>query len=144
MIKIKSNIKQITATLQKEMGEIRRTINEAIVQESKRLIHEGFKNQTDPYGKKWDKIKQDNKNKKFDPNHIIEKGFKWTKLRDGVVIENDVPYAIYHQLGTDNIPQRIMVPISNLGLGFWKTPLLLAISQALRKNKSNHPSPFKN
>lgn len=111
-----SNLKSVISNIEKYKEKLRKNINKAITTEVKVLIKEGFKDQKDPYGNSWD---LDKTGTVFDPKHTIEKAFKVETTDTGVLITNTLDYAIYHQTGTETLPQRMMVPDSDKGLGDW-------------------------
>jgi len=114
-------------------GNMRSTLMDKIkdlaIEETKEIIHEQFRDQVDPYGRAWE---PDKTGTVFDPNHKIENSFRWKKTNKGILIWNTLDYAIYHQTGTDKLPQRMMLPGSTNGLSNrWKDSLFIAFSDAV-------------
>jgi len=111
-----SNIKSVINNIEKYKARLQKDINKAVAREVELLIKEGFKDQKDPYGNSWD---PDKTGTVFDPKHTIERAFKVETTDTGVLITNTLDFAIYHQTGTETLPQRMMVPDSDKGLGDW-------------------------
>lgn len=111
-----SNLKSVINNIEKYKGRLQKDINKAVAREVELLIKEGFKDQKDPYGNSWE---PDKAGTVFDPKHTIERAFNVETTDTGVLITNTLDFAIYHQTGTETLPQRMMVPDSDKGLGDW-------------------------
>ena len=95
--------------------------------ELEKLIEKEFKEQRDPYGRKWKKVEGE----PFDREHHLENSISVVK-GDGCTILTDNENLHWHQSGTEHLPQRMMVPDKKRGLGRWKKP----ISQMIDKQTS--------
>jgi hypothetical protein len=124
---IESNIEQ----LKKRLKKLRQNIVEAstvnFANEAKALMADGFNRNIDPYGNNW-AIKSNGSD--FDQNGVIEDAFSIKAENNKVIIENSLPQTVYLNYGTKNIPQRLMIPIEEKGLGNWKESFESAFHEA--------------
>jgi phage gpG-like protein len=82
------------------------------------LVGEGFENEEDPYGVKWEPKKVDDGRKVLHgETSSLRTGFHVESAgKNGFQIEPSVEYAAYHQSGGRTLPQRMMVPSGRKGL----------------------------
>ena len=99
------------------------------------LIDEGFANKTDPKGNPWPMTKGTKRepSHEFDPNDSIRRSIKVTVDGNTIDITSDKPYAIFHQEGTEFLPQRKMYVDKYLG-GKWAKKIADTIEDTLDKN----------
>ena len=93
------------------------------------LVLQGFNSKTDPYGKKWEKLKDGTS---FDRYSTVKKAFTYSNTPTSVTVKNELPFASYLQFGTKHIPARYMIPTQELGLGNWAIPIKEAFSSAIQ------------
>ena len=129
-VKISSNLRELISKYQKMRKNLLNDAAKAVHITTQEVVTKEFEQQKDPYGKKWPK---DKTKTPFDPNHVIENSFKWSISGSTVTIESDLPYAIYHQTGTDKLPQRMMLPDPDKGFGKWEPQLDKAIDNVIKK-----------
>lgn len=92
-------------------------------------LDKGFKDQRSPYGPSWPKKKDGTI---FDPNHDLQNSFNSDHTDHSSTIKSEFISAIYHQYGTDNLPERKMIPEEGRGFGFWKAPMLNAARKVVK------------
>lgn len=99
-------------------AKFRRGLTSALAKESLRLIEQGFRNETDPYGHKWRALKRKRKGKGIlDRTGKMRKSFRAVGTGEGVQITNSTDYASHHQFGAPKakVPRRQMVPMTETG-----------------------------
>ena len=130
---VTSNIKMIIGKYASLHRNLTRRVMEAEAGVMGHLLRQGFKNQTDPYGNKWEK---NNDGSRFDRAGTIQKSFKTSYTDDSAKIESDLDFAIFHQTGTKRLPQRRMIP-DEAGGGLehstWQAPMHLVLSKVVRR-----------
>lgn len=83
------------------------------------LIGEGFEDETDPYGRKWDKKKRDDGRKVLHgKTSRLRTGWHVSKVgNNGFTVDPSVPYAAYHQAPRGGSrPKRMQVPSAERGI----------------------------
>lgn len=70
----------------------------------------GFEREEDPMGNGWAPPARDYGHPLMRDTRRLQEGAEVTATNDGVRIVVDVPYAEYHQDGTDRMPARKIVP----------------------------------
>lgn len=89
----------------------------ALAKEALHQVDLTFSEQRDPYGVAWAALKgrtgpilkrSGRLARSFQTSNVNETGFD---------LESSVDYAVHHQYGTARIPQRMMLPIKQKGLG---------------------------
>ena len=113
-----------------------------------RRIYNGFEKSTDPYGKAWEDIAEltllTRKKNTKDERPLIDTGklrnsFESTIDKNTLTIGSNNEYAQDHQYGGTTasgaiIPQRMMIPTSDLGLpDLWKNKALREITNHILK-----------
>lgn len=126
-LRVSGNLKSVIKKYQKYRDTLIDKMNTAVAKEVKILIREEFRDQKDPYGNSWD---PDKTGTVFDPKHSIQRAFKVEKTATGVEVYNTLDFAIYHQTGTDKLPQRMMLPDPNKGLGDWGDNIIREMENA--------------
>jgi phage gpG-like protein len=108
-----AKLKRLIGKLRKvENRELHRAISKQVAEESLLLIADGFRSETDPYGKSWlpwgtivhrqGKILSDTGHlRRFAIREVTERGF---------VVHSTAKYGQYHQRGTRYLRIRQMVP----------------------------------
>lgn len=102
-------------------------------------LDKGFKDQRSPYGPSWPPKKDGTI---FDPSHDLQNSFVSDYTRDTATIKSEYTSAVYHQYGTDNLPERKMIPEEGRGFGFWKDPMLRAAQKVVRDTMQNNYAPL--
>jgi phage gpG-like protein len=114
---------------------------EELAERSHKLIQDGFRMETDPYGMPWAPRKdQKYKGGKRTGHKILQdtlqfkSGFVTAGVnKSGFTITNDTPYGGFHQHGTRYMAQRSVVPRTGEGLGTWQEPLAEVARAFIRK-----------
>lgn len=110
------------------------------------LVYQGFERGMDPYGQKWAPIaprsgEPNYRGSNTDPlidsaNLMSSWEYGVIKSKNGLLMSlfTDVPYAPYHQEGTEKIKQRMMVPDISLGLpDDYSSAIIRAINEKLER-----------
>lgn len=130
---VTSNIKVILGKYTALHRNLTRRLMEAEAGVMKEMLKKGFKDQVDPYGKKWEK---NSDGSKFDRTGAIQKSFNTSYTENSAKIESDLDFAIYHQTGTKRLPQRRMIP-DNDGGGLehstWQKPMHDVLSKVIER-----------
>ena len=130
---VTSNIKMIIGKYASLHRNLTRRVMEAEAGVMGQLLRQGFRDQIDPYGNKWEK---NNDGSRFDRAGTIQKSFKTSYTDDSAKIESDLDFAIFHQTGTKRLPQRRMIP-DEAGGGLehstWQAPMHLVLSKVVRR-----------
>jgi phage gpG-like protein len=100
------------------------------------LVKDGFRDETDPYGKKWARKKKKNGRKILSGKTSRLKGGWHYKRADkgGFTISPSVDYAAYHQTGTRRMVARKMVPDSRGLPREWSKKLEEVAKEALEQH----------
>ncbi len=111
------------------IGEVRREV----ATEGLKLINKGYRDSTDPYGNRWHALKSG-----FRKPLVLTGAFRDTWMAYptpvGVRFVNGVDYGTFHQYGTKNIPVRMVIPKTYLGLPrTWTDVIAKAYSSQVRK-----------
>ena len=134
---VTSNIKMIIGKYASLHRNLTRRVMEAEAGVMGHLLRQGFRDQIDPYGNKWEK---NNDGSRFDRAGTIQKSFKTSYTDDSAKIESDLDFAIFHQTGTKRLPQRRMIP-DEAGGGLehstWQAPMHLVLSKVVKRIMSN-------
>lgn len=134
---VTSNIKMIIGKYASLHRNLTRRVMEAEAGVMGQLLRQGFRDQLDPYGNKWEK---NSDGSKFDRNGAIQKSFKTSYTDDSAKIESDLDFAIFHQTGTKRLPQRRMLPddaSGGLEKSTWQAPMHLVLSKVVRRIMNN-------
>ena len=110
-----------------------------------RRIDTGFKDSQDPYGREWQDISDltiitRKKNKKIDQPLVdtgaLRRSFSSEVGQDYLTIGSDNETAEEHQYGFENIPRRMMIPVSDIGLpDLWSKKALRELTNYLLRDK---------
>jgi phage gpG-like protein len=110
-----------------------------------RRIETGFKNSHTPYGKPWEDIKDltiitRKKNKEIDQPLVdtgaLRKSFNYDVGQNFLTIGSNNVTAEEHQYGFEDIPQRMMIPTSEIGLpDLWSKKALIELTKYLLKDE---------
>lgn len=99
---------------------IRNVIAESLAEECINLVKDGFRSETDPYGRKWaPKKKPDGRKVLSGPTNRLKGGWhRKVVTADEVIISPAVDYALHHQVADSEsrLPRRMMVPDDALGM----------------------------
>lgn len=126
----RTNIRKVIFSLTDLKEHLLDKVKDEVMEETKKLINEGFTSQTDPYGIPWPPKKVPIE---FDPKHSLENSFRWEKTQRGILIWSTLDFAIYHQLGTNKLPRRRMIPESKEGLPEkWEDRIFNAFRRVIR------------
>lgn len=141
MFRVGGDFKKVDAWA-KAMGaapDLLENMSRQMAEEATSLIADGFRQQRDPYGRKW-KPKQaaDGRLTLVGKTARLRNGWHVTRAsRGGFGVSPSVDYAIYHQFGAPRarIPQRMMFPSAGLGLPpAWRD----ALSEVIQEQLSQH------
>jgi phage gpG-like protein len=107
-----------------------------MAEEAVGLIADGFRAQSDPYGRKWRPKKvPDGRNVLVGKTANLRTGWNVTRsTRGGFTVSPSVSYAVHHQFGAPRarIPARMMFPSTKLGLPpAWRDALTDVIQEQL-------------
>lgn len=107
-----------------------------MAEEAISLIAGGFRKQSDPYGRAWQKKKApDGRNILVGKTARLRNGWKVTRAsRGGFTVSPSVDYAVHHQFGAPRarIPARMMFPSSKLGMPpAWREALTEVVQEQL-------------
>lgn len=130
---VTSNIKMIIGKYASLHKNLTKRVMEAEAGVMGQLLRQGFKNQVDPYGQKWEK---NNDGSKFDRNNAIQNSFKTSYTDDSAKIESDLEFAIYHQTGTKRLPKRRMLPdgaSGGLERSTWEKPMHEVLAKVVKR-----------
>ena len=73
------------------------------------LIDQEFNGSYSPYKAAWEPLKY-RVGKPLIKTGALKAGFSFTVSGNEIIVKNDVPYAVYHDLGTEKIPKREILP----------------------------------
>lgn len=102
----------------------RRSVAVSVADTGLRLINDGFENETNPYGERWEPLKRPRPGKILHKTGTLQGSFIAPAIApDRVVIVSTTDYGQYQQYGTRTITPRMMLPESRRGLGNWEKPI---------------------
>jgi len=88
-----------------------------------RELNNGFRASRDPYGRAWKPLRRRAGKPLLDTGRMRASAHVYRVGADGFAIRVSAEYSGYHQDGTRHVPQRMMVPTPDRGLGLWGDPL---------------------
>lgn len=94
--------------------EFKATLSKLCGAAALKQLSDGFRANRNPYGQPWDKLKKRQGQILRDTGRLAN-SFSYSAGATGFRFGTDVNYAVYHQYGTDNLPQREMVPDNSTG-----------------------------
>lgn len=105
-----------------ESDNMRIDLSDHLGHKALELVQEGFAKEQDPYGTSWEPKKYHNGRKILVASGDMQASYEVDIKKDGFRITNDVPYAGFHQSGTDHMPARKTIPDDGT-LGRWEGDL---------------------
>lgn len=119
------------------IADVKRAIAATQSEEVIDLIVQGFKDETDPYGRRWRKRKRETKRtrgkKVLSREGLLARSWSVREISSkGFRVETDKDYAINHQKPLKKRrPVRAMVPFTNRFPKRWKEPLNEAATETI-------------
>ena len=111
--------------------KMRAQAGKVLGQEAMRLLAEGFQRERDPYGHRWASLKH-RQGKILRDTGRLRNSFFARPSALGFVVSTSVGYAGFHQLGTENMPRRMMLPSGQLG-PIWTDGLNAAANKLMQR-----------
>jgi phage gpG-like protein len=114
MIRLKADLRALRE-LRRKVGRdavLMRRITKSVAEELLGLVQDGFRSETDPAGRRWERKKRpDGRQVLVGKTARLRRGWHVEKMgRTSVTIAPAVDYADFHQQGTKRMVARKMVP----------------------------------